>query len=46
LISRRSDSPCPVILGTITRRQGDHVIDTYKLCRFAAPNAGVLLPRP
>jgi 4-amino-4-deoxy-L-arabinose transferase-like glycosyltransferase len=46
LVTRRTDTACPVQLGTITRRRGNDPVATYKLCRFVAPNAGVLLPRP
>jgi len=46
LVTRRKDAPCPVQLGTLTRNQGTQVIATYRLCRFTAPNAGVLLSRP
>jgi hypothetical protein len=46
LVTRRTDTACPVQLGTFTRRRGNDPVATYKLCRFVAPNAGVLLPRP
>jgi hypothetical protein len=35
-----------VQLGTLLRKRGAQVIATYRLCRFTAPNAGVLLSRP
>ena len=46
LVTRRTDTACAIQLGTITRRRGTEPVATYKLCRFVAPNAGVLLPRP
>jgi 4-amino-4-deoxy-L-arabinose transferase-like glycosyltransferase len=46
LVTRRADAVCPVQLGTLTRRRGGQIVATYRLCRFTAPNAGVLLSRP
>jgi hypothetical protein len=46
LVTRRADAACPDQLGTITRKRGNEIIGTYRLCRFTAPNAGVLLSRP
>ncbi len=46
LITRRAEAPCPVQLGTATRRRGDDTIMTYRLCQFAAPRRMALLPHP
>jgi 4-amino-4-deoxy-L-arabinose transferase-like glycosyltransferase len=46
LVTRRRDTPCPNLLGTVTRQRGGQIIATYKLCRFAALDDGVILPRP
>lgn len=46
LVTRRTDTPCPVLLGTVTRRRGTDIIAAYKLCRFAAMPGMVLLPHP
>jgi 4-amino-4-deoxy-L-arabinose transferase-like glycosyltransferase len=46
LITRHDDAPCPQQLGTVTRRRGNEIFGTYRLCAFRAPNSGVLLPRP
>jgi 4-amino-4-deoxy-L-arabinose transferase-like glycosyltransferase len=46
LVTRRSDTPCPVLLGTVSRTRGGSVIATYRLCRFVAPARGVILPHP
>lgn len=46
MLTKRRDTPCKDVLGTLTRHRGTEVFATYKLCRFVAPNAGVLLPRP
>jgi 4-amino-4-deoxy-L-arabinose transferase-like glycosyltransferase len=46
MVTRHAETPCPQLLGTITRHRGNEVFDTYRLCRFTAPEAGVVLPRP
>ncbi len=46
LVTRRSGTPCPTLLGTVTRSRAGQPIQTYRLCRFTAPATGVLLPRP
>jgi hypothetical protein len=46
MVTRHAETPCPELLGTVTRHQGGEVFNTYRLCRFIAPNAGVALPRP
>jgi len=46
LVTRRTDTPCPVQLGTVTRSRGGAIIAQYKLCRFAAIRGMVLLPHP
>ena len=46
LVTRRSEAPCPVLLGTATRRRGAEVVANYRLCRFAAVAGMALLPHP
>jgi 4-amino-4-deoxy-L-arabinose transferase-like glycosyltransferase len=46
LVTRRADTPCPVLLGTVTRARGGGIVATYRLCRFLAPADGVVLPHP
>jgi 4-amino-4-deoxy-L-arabinose transferase-like glycosyltransferase len=46
LLTRRTDTPCPIQLGAIQRRRGAQLIDTYKICRFTAPAAMFVLPNP
>jgi 4-amino-4-deoxy-L-arabinose transferase-like glycosyltransferase len=46
LITRRTDTPCPALLGTVTRRRDGQAIMTYRLCRFTAPSGGFILPHP
>ncbi len=46
LVTRRSDTACPDLLGTVTRGSGRGVVATYRLCRFVAPANGVILPHP
>jgi len=46
MVTRRLDARCPVQLGVIVRSRGHEPVGTYRLCRFVAPAAGVLLPRP
>jgi 4-amino-4-deoxy-L-arabinose transferase-like glycosyltransferase len=46
MVTRRQDTPCADLLGTVTRQRGGQIIATYKLCRFAALRDGVILPRP
>jgi hypothetical protein len=46
LLTKRAETRCPQLLGTITRHRGAEVFATYRICRFTAPNAGVALPRP
>jgi 4-amino-4-deoxy-L-arabinose transferase-like glycosyltransferase len=46
LVTRRVETPCPELLGTVTRHRGAEVFATYRICRFTAPDAGVALPRP
>jgi 4-amino-4-deoxy-L-arabinose transferase-like glycosyltransferase len=46
LVTRRTDTHCPVLLGTVIRKRGDTPIATYLLCRYVAPAQGVLLPSP
>ncbi len=46
LVTRRPETPCPQLLGTVTRHRGAEVFATYRLCRFTAGSAGVALPRP
>ncbi len=46
LVTRRSEAPCPVLLGTAVRRRGGEVVATYRLCRFAALGGMALLPHP
>ncbi len=46
MVTRRTDAPCPALLGVISRgRAGSKVMD-YKICRFAATPDMVLLPHP
>jgi hypothetical protein len=46
LVTRRTDTPCPDLLGTVPRRRGADIVAQYKLCRFAAIPGMVLLPHP
>lgn len=46
LVTRRSDTPCPIQLGTIQRQRGAAVIGTYKICRFTAPADMFIIPNP
>jgi 4-amino-4-deoxy-L-arabinose transferase-like glycosyltransferase len=46
MVTRHPQTPCPELLGTVTRHRGAEVFATYRLCRFTAPAAGVVLPRP
>jgi 4-amino-4-deoxy-L-arabinose transferase-like glycosyltransferase len=46
LVTRRTDTPCPDLLGMVYRRRAGAVIAQYKLCRFAAVPGMVLLPHP
>jgi 4-amino-4-deoxy-L-arabinose transferase-like glycosyltransferase len=46
LVTLRTDAPCPVLLGTATRKRGADAIATYKICRFTAPPNMVLIPHP
>jgi 4-amino-4-deoxy-L-arabinose transferase-like glycosyltransferase len=46
LVTRRTDTPCPIEMGTVTRRRGGEEITPYRLCRFAATPGMVLLPHP
>jgi 4-amino-4-deoxy-L-arabinose transferase-like glycosyltransferase len=46
LVTRRTDTRCPVLLGTVIRKRAGTPIATYRLCRYVAPAQGVLLPRP
>jgi 4-amino-4-deoxy-L-arabinose transferase-like glycosyltransferase len=46
LVTKRADTPCPYLLGTVTRKRGTQTIITYRLCRITAPGNGVILPRP
>jgi 4-amino-4-deoxy-L-arabinose transferase-like glycosyltransferase len=45
-LTRRPESPCPVLLGTLSRQRGDGVISTYRLCRVVLQPGQVVLPRP
>lgn len=46
LVTRRTDTPCPILLGTVIRKRGNTEIAAYRLCRYVAPAQGVLLSRP
>jgi 4-amino-4-deoxy-L-arabinose transferase-like glycosyltransferase len=46
LVTRRDGTPCGKEIATVTRTRGKQAIQTYRLCRFTAPAAGILLPRP
>jgi 4-amino-4-deoxy-L-arabinose transferase-like glycosyltransferase len=46
MVTRHPQTDCPQLLGTVTRHRGVEVFSTYRLCRFTAPAAGVVLPRP
>jgi 4-amino-4-deoxy-L-arabinose transferase-like glycosyltransferase len=46
MVTRHAETPCPQLLGTVTRHRGAEVFNTYRLCRFIAPDAGLALPRP
>jgi 4-amino-4-deoxy-L-arabinose transferase-like glycosyltransferase len=46
LVTRRNGTPCGEEIGTVTRTRDGQPVQTYRLCRFTAPAAGVLLPRP
>ncbi|EKM98822.1 MULTISPECIES: glycosyltransferase family 39 protein [unclassified Acidocella] len=46
LITRRDTTPCPDPLGTISRKQGQAVVMTYRVCRIAAPATAKEFPRP
>jgi len=46
LVTRRTDTACPVPLGTIGRMRGNQTVLSYRVCRVVAPAQGVLLPRP
>jgi 4-amino-4-deoxy-L-arabinose transferase-like glycosyltransferase len=46
LVTRRDGTPCGEEIATVTRTRGKQAIQTYRLCRFTAPAAGILLPRP
>lgn len=46
MVTRHAEAPCAELLGTITRHSGGEVFNTYRLCRFSAPDMGVALPRP
>jgi 4-amino-4-deoxy-L-arabinose transferase-like glycosyltransferase len=47
ILTRRKNikAICPTQIGTLTRRRGTQIIDTYRVCLITAPTA-VLLPRP
>ncbi|MGE4481137.1 glycosyltransferase family 39 protein [Acidocella sp.] len=46
LITRRQDTPCPVLLGTITRKRGNEPVMRYKVCRITAASDAKEFPRP
>lgn len=46
LVTRRDSTQCGEEIATVTRTRGKQAIQTYRLCRFTAPAAGILLPRP
>ncbi|MDE8346814.1 MAG: hypothetical protein POH28_11690, partial [Acidocella sp.] len=46
LVTRRTDTPCPVVLGRVTRRQGHKPMAVYRVCAYTANVPGVVLPRP
>ncbi len=46
LVTRRSGTPCPDQIGTLTRTQDGQPVMNYKLCRITAPAPAKELPRP
>jgi 4-amino-4-deoxy-L-arabinose transferase-like glycosyltransferase len=46
LVTRRTDAPCPVVVGMVFRRRSGDEITPYRLCRFAATPGMVLIPHP
>lgn len=46
LVTRRTDTDCPVLLGTVTRTRNGEPVTVYRLCQFVAHMNGVILPRP
>ncbi|GAN80980.1 glycosyltransferase family 39 protein [Acidocella aminolytica] len=46
LITRRSDTPCPNEIGTITRKRGHEPVMLYKVCQITAATAAKDFPRP
>ncbi len=43
LVTRRANSACPILLGTLTRRSSHGPVMTYRLCSFTATSHGSLL---
>jgi 4-amino-4-deoxy-L-arabinose transferase-like glycosyltransferase len=46
LVTPRPATACAEPVGTVTRKRGNEVIGTFRLCRIVAGAPGVLLPRP
>lgn len=43
LVTRRTDTACPALLGTISRRSPRGIVTTYRLCGITAATDGILL---
>ncbi len=43
LVTRRTDTPCPGLLGTVTRQSPRGTVMIYRLCRITAATDGVIL---
>jgi 4-amino-4-deoxy-L-arabinose transferase-like glycosyltransferase len=43
LVTRRTDTPCPALLGTVLRKSPRGAVMTYRLCRITAATDGMIL---
>jgi 4-amino-4-deoxy-L-arabinose transferase-like glycosyltransferase len=43
MVTRRTDTPCPVLLGTVIRQSRRGAVMTYRLCRMTAATDGMIL---
>jgi len=43
LVTRRTDTPCPALLGTVLRKSPRGAVMTYRLCRITAATDGLIL---